>query len=240
MQRKPILKYLASSSKHAGRLYPVLVDKYGNIIDGVHRLTVDKNWPKVTVEGVETEEQLLIARLISNVCRRNVPAKEKTEMLGRLGEIYRKEGIKPGEIAYKIAEKTGMSYQWIMKYLPEKFKDPSQSNRAKSALRRRAGDPSVQTLLNELLTPPRKNRLLKVKKYLNAPFVNVMVEKSFYEEFENISQELGVPTEISILKALEDYHEKMKKALAIKEMEEKTDKQKFTFLGEEGMERILE
>jgi hypothetical protein len=43
-------------------------------------------------------------------------------MLGRLGEIYLKQGVEHGKIAYKIAEKTGMSYPWVMKYLPEKFK----------------------------------------------------------------------------------------------------------------------
>ena len=221
MQREPILEYLESSSKHVGRLYPVLVDKYGNVIDGLHRLSADEKWPKVTIEGVETEEQRLIARLVSNVCRRNVPAKEKREMLGRLGEIYLNEGVEQGKIAYKIAQKTGMSYQWVMKYLPEKFKDPPQSERAKSALRRRAGeDPSVRTLLKELLTPPQRNGALEIKRYANTHFVNVLVEKSFYEEFEKASSELGVSTEISLLKALEDYHEKMKKALELKKLEE--------------------
>jgi len=226
MQREPILEYLESSSKHVGRLYPILVDKHGNVIDGMHRLSADEKWPKVTIEGVETEEQRLIARLVSNVCRRIVPAKEKREMLDRLGEIYLNEGVELGKIAYKIAEKTGMSYQWVTKYLPDKFKDPPQSERAKSALRRRAGeDPSVRTLLKELLTPPQRNGVLEIKKYANTHFVNVVVEKSFYEEFENTSSELGVSTENSMLKALEDYHEKMKKALALKKLEEKANKQ---------------
>jgi hypothetical protein len=147
-------------------------------------------------------------------------------MLGRLGEIYLNEGVEQGKIAYKITEKTGMSYQWVTKYLPDKFKDPPQSDRAKSALRRRAGeDPSVRTLLKELLTPPQRNGVLEIKKYANTHFVNVVVEKSFYEEFEKTSSELGVSTEISMLKALEDYHEKMKKALELKKLEEKAGKQ---------------
>jgi len=54
--------------------------------------------------------------------------------------------------------------------------------------------------------------------------VNVVVEKSFYEEFENASLELGLSAEISMLKALEDHHEKMKKALALKKLEEKAGK----------------
>jgi hypothetical protein len=118
-----------------------------------------------------------------------------------------------------------MSYTWVMKYLPERFKDCTQSERAGSATRRVAGkDPSVRTLLKELLTPPQRNGVLEIKKYANTHFVNVVVEKSFYEEFEKASSELGVSTEISMLKALEDYHEKMKKALALKKLEEKTGK----------------
>ena len=96
MGEEDIIKYLKVSSERAGRLYPVLVDKHGNVIDGLHRLAADEKWPKVTVEGVETEEQRLIARLVSKVCRRNVPAKEKREMLGRLGEIYLNEGVEQG------------------------------------------------------------------------------------------------------------------------------------------------
>jgi len=112
----------ARAHKCAGRLYPVLLDRHGNVIDGMHRLVADEKWPKITLENVETEEQRLIARLVSNICRRHVPAMEKKEILERLGEIYQKEGVKHGEIAYKIAEETGMSYTWVMKYLPEKFK----------------------------------------------------------------------------------------------------------------------
>ena len=226
MSEEDIITYLKFSSERAGRLYPVLLDRHGNVIDGMHRLTVDKNWPKIKLGNIETEEQRLIARLVSNVCRRNVPAKEKTEMLGRLGDIYLKEGVEQGKIAQKIAEKTGMTCRWVTKYLPDKFKDPLQSKRASSAERRSAEkDPSVRTLLKELLTPPQRNGVLEIKKYANTHFVNVVVEKSFYDEFEKISSELGISTEISMLKALEDYHEKMKKALELKKLEEKAGKQ---------------
>ena len=40
-----------------------------------------------------------------------------------------------------------------------------------------------------------------------------MLERRFYEEFERDSLELEVSTELSALKALEDYHEKMRRAL---------------------------
>jgi hypothetical protein len=176
MGEEDIITYLKVSGECAGRLYPVLVDKHGNVIDGLHRLSADEKWPKVTVEGVETEEQRLIARLVSNVCRRHVPAKEKREMLGRLGEIYLNEGVEQGKIAYKIAEKTGMSYQWVMKYLPERFKDTPQSERAKSALRRRAeDDPNRCVFSFELEEPPKG--VVAIKAYGNTNFVNIMLEK---------------------------------------------------------------
>jgi len=101
----------------------MLLDKHGNIIDGRHRLAADEDWPKMKLEHVETEEDGLVARLISNVCRRDVSAGEKSEMPGKLGEIYLSEGLKPGKIAYKIGEETGMSYRWVMQYLPDKLNE---------------------------------------------------------------------------------------------------------------------
>jgi hypothetical protein len=148
-------------------------------------------------------------------------------MLSRLGEIYLNEGVKPGEIAHKIVKKTGMSYPWVMKYLPDKYKERPGLGGPKDwgnidkckVLRRRT------EFLNDLLSPPRRKGVLEIKKYANTHFVNVVVEKSFYEEFEKTSSELGVPTETSMLKALEDHHEKMKKALELKKPEEKAGKQ---------------
>jgi len=91
VSQKRVVSDLKASSERVGRLYPILLDRYGNVIDGQHRLAVDKNWPKMRLENIETEEQRLLVRLISNVCRRHIPAKEKTEILARLGEIYLKQ-----------------------------------------------------------------------------------------------------------------------------------------------------
>lgn len=125
MSHKSVISDLKASSERVGRLYPILLNKHGNVIDGRHRLEADENWPKIRLENVETEEQRLVARLISNVCRRQVPAAEKSEILEKLGEIYLSQGVKPGKIAYKIAVTTGMSYRWVMKYLPDKPKERS-------------------------------------------------------------------------------------------------------------------
>jgi len=75
-------------------------------------------------------------------------------MLERLGEIYQKEGVKPGEIAHKIAEETGMSYTWVMKYLPEKFKDDVKSESARATRRVAEEDPKrVKSLKRARVLP---------------------------------------------------------------------------------------
>ena len=101
---------------------PILLDRHGNVTDGRRRLAAGKNWPKIKLKHIKTEDERLIARLISDVCRRRVSAREKREILGKLGEIYLGEEVKPEKIGYKIAEMTGMSYRWVMKYLPDKLK----------------------------------------------------------------------------------------------------------------------
>jgi hypothetical protein len=214
-------EHLKSSSKRIGQLYPILVDYYGNIIDGEHRFGVDEKWRRLRLEHIRTEKDLLIARIISNTVRRSVPRKEKRELLERLGELYLSEGAEPGNIAHKIADETGMriadetgmSYTWVMKYLPHRFKDSVQSERRTGSVTQR-----VTRILDELLRPPKVEGALKIINYTNTDFVSLILKKGFYKEFERKSLELGMPTELSALKALEDYHEKMKRAIAIKNM----------------------
>lgn len=202
---------LKSSLKRAGQLYPILIDYHGNIIDGEHRFIVDEKWRRVTLEHIRTEEELLIARIIANNVRRSVRRREKTELLERLGRIYLNEGVEPGRIAHKIADETGMSYTWVMKYLPQRFKDSLQSERRTSSVTHR-----VTRILDKLLSPPKREGALKITNYANTNFASFILEKSFYEEFERDSLELGFSAEFSALKALEDYHKKMKRAIIIK------------------------
>ena len=201
---------LKSSSERIGQLYPILVDYYGNIIDGEHRFGVDEKWRRVRLKHIRTEKDLLIARIVSNTVRRSVPHKEKTELLERLGEIYRSAGVEPGRIAHKIADEIGMSYTWVMKYLPHRFKDSVQSERRTGSVTR-----CITGILDELLRRPKMEGALKIVNYTNTDFVSLILEKGFYEEFERNSLELGIPAELSALKALEDYEEKMKRAIAI-------------------------
>jgi len=176
-----LMKELKSSSKRIGQLYPILVDYYGNIIDGKHRFSADKKWKRIRLENIKTEKDRLIARIIGNNLRRTVPSNEKRKLLDRLGEIYLSQGIELGKIAYKIAEETGMSYQWVTKYLPDRFKDHLQSEKAKSALRRRAR-------ISKLLDPPEE--VLSIRTYANTEFVNIVMKKPLYEKLEEKAKKL--------------------------------------------------
>ncbi|RLI47383.1 hypothetical protein DRO69_00840 [Candidatus Bathyarchaeota archaeon] len=120
---------LAQSYRTIGALVPVIKDAYGNVIDGFHRLEVDSNWPSIKLEHIRSKVDLVIARLIVNVCRRRVPAEEKRELLGQIAELT---GWSPKQ----IAEVLGMSERWVYKYLPEKYKrpEPEQLASARRAL----------------------------------------------------------------------------------------------------------
>jgi hypothetical protein len=201
---------LKKSSGRIGQLYPVLVDYYGRIVDGEHRIEADKAWYRKTLGHIKTEKDWLVARIISNNVRRTVPQREKRLLLKRLGEVLLDEGTPRGRIAYRIAEETGMSYRWVMKYLPTEFKDERQSARASAAAR------CAATALDDFLRPPRKKGSVILKSYANADFVSLTIEKRFYEEFEGNSMALGFSAEASLLKALEDYNDKMKRALQLK------------------------
>jgi hypothetical protein len=81
------------------------LDKHGKVIDGWHRFAADEDCPRIKPEHIVTEKDKLLARLISNVCRRRVSKQEKQEFLEKLGEIYLGEGIKRGEIVYNMPKR---------------------------------------------------------------------------------------------------------------------------------------
>jgi len=112
-----------------------------------------------------------------------------------------------------------MSYTWVMKYLPEKFKDYTQSERATSATRRVGKDAKRLEEPKEIaeLTAPPEKQVLTVKKYANTHFVNVMVKKPFYTRLEKAAEELGTTPDVLINNAL---------LLILKKLEEKVGSKK--------------
>jgi hypothetical protein len=207
---------LDTSSKKIGQLYPILVDFHGNIIDGEHRFSVDKKWKKMKLRHIKTERDRIIARIVSNNVRRNVSKKEKTMLLKRLAEIYLNKGIELKKISSQIMDETGMSYQWVMKYLPNKYKQRPQKH---EFLTQKNKVPRYRTIdkysIDDIRQSPRRNGALKIKRFANTDFVSVTIERAFYEDFEEASLALGMPPEISILKALEEYYLKLKRTFLL-------------------------
>lgn len=102
---------LSVSSRSLGKLYPILKDKAGNMIDDFHRQNADPEWPCVTVESVDTPVKLELARLATNFCRREVPDSEMTQGIAFLI----KNGLKPEE----ISDQTGISVRTIYRHMPQ-------------------------------------------------------------------------------------------------------------------------
>lgn len=122
------------STKLVGQLYPVLLDKAGNTIDGVHRRQADPNWRTERHPEIDTEEKFLVARCVANWHRRQVSREEKEEWINGLAEIYKRQGISTrtprstgqrgaiNEIVAKLVEVTGLSEKTVRWYLHDKYK----------------------------------------------------------------------------------------------------------------------
>jgi len=148
----------------------------------------------------------LILRLHLNVIRRNAPAREKTELLEEIGKILLEKGVPPGEISKKIAEKTGMSYTWVMKYLPDRFKDDLQKERASSATHRVAA--RVRKLLDFLKPPPKK--LLKVNSYKTSNRLHVIFDPPLYEGVPEILEEMNTTLDVFLQNIVERHMRELK------------------------------
>lgn len=200
--REQVVSDLRHTASVVGMLYPVLVDKHGKIIDGKRRLKADPNWFKVEIPSVESEEDRLLARLISNVCRRNVSSNEKTVILRKLGRLYLEWGVPHSKLVKEITQKTGMSYRWVMKYAPDELKE-----------RPGLGGPRCQketyenrvawlaTDKDELLLEPSE-RVATLRNYSNTNFATIVVERQFYLKLREAASEVGVEVEVIINNAL--------------------------------------
>jgi len=196
---------LKSSSERVGKLYPILLDKYGNVIDGVHRLAVDSNWPKVHLTHIESERDRLIARLVGNVCRRKVTSKEKSTMLKELGKMYLEGGLVKGKISQKIADETGMSYRWVMKYLPDCLKArPGMGGPSASNFDEKHDAEQVARHSTGLDFPFvfQRKIFLSIKEYSNTDFVNITLERHFFSRIQKLSDKLGTTPQVIICEAL--------------------------------------
>jgi len=120
---------LALSKEKIGALVPILKDKYGNVIDGFHRIKVDEEWPSITLNHIQDPVQLSLARIVANVQRRDVQADPK-ELSELLSEVKRLTGWTQSQIADAIS----MSQQWVSKYLKDEPNDKLPQNGNSTAI----------------------------------------------------------------------------------------------------------
>jgi hypothetical protein len=129
---------LATSSEGLGELYPVIVDKFGNVIDGNHRLGENPNWHKEVRPQIDSPKKLQLAMLASNFNRRNMTAEEITQRI----TFLLNEGMKPAEIA-KVA---GISERTIAKYTPQELKDRKKVEAGKASKLQNSAEDVQQTV----------------------------------------------------------------------------------------------
>lgn len=137
---------LKKSQSLVGQLYPVILSKDGKVIDGFHRLEDDAKWRTETLEHIDTEEKMLIARPIANWHRRAVPRSEKEKWINDLAKFYQKQGYttkgepmtidykgtpytSSNQILVKIMDVTGLSDQTVLRHLLEEYKQLSYPKR---------------------------------------------------------------------------------------------------------------
>jgi len=106
---------LKASIDKLGVLVPIIKDKLGNVIDGNHRLQITKDAP-VFVVDIKNPQDRAIARLAINLHRRKLSSEEKTKLLKEIAELTLWS-------SQQIADAIGMSQNWVLKYLPEQYKD---------------------------------------------------------------------------------------------------------------------
>ncbi|GAH00732.1 unnamed protein product, partial [marine sediment metagenome] len=80
--------------KSVGQLYPILLSKDGLVIDGHHRQEAEGDWRTETLDHIDSEEKVILARAISNWHRRQIPREDKIEWINGLARIYLAEGLK--------------------------------------------------------------------------------------------------------------------------------------------------
>jgi len=118
-------EYLRPTFEAIGELTQVLVTPNGQVIDGKHRLALNPSWEKRILTRLNDPVKAAIGRLVINVVRRTVPAQEKTELLTEIAKLT-------GWTPQQIAQSTGMSTRWVLRYLPEEFKQPEKVEAGKA------------------------------------------------------------------------------------------------------------
>ena len=108
---------LSESMQNLGLPYPVITDKYGNIIDGFHRLAIDPNCEKLSRDFINTPELLEAARIAANHDRRTPKPDEIKDRI----IIMAKKGVS----AKEISKLTGVPERTVYRIIPADLKKES-------------------------------------------------------------------------------------------------------------------
>lgn len=123
-----VIDSIKKSSEKFRQMYPILVDANDELIDGRHRSKVFKNPETKKLDFIKTKKERLEASLVANHARKGQNKSTWEFTLKELAKVLEREGVE--KIGLRIAEETGLPYRTLMRFLPSKFKDQAQSERA--------------------------------------------------------------------------------------------------------------
>lgn len=173
----------------------ILVDQNGNIIDGVHSEIAARalglEIPKATV-NIKNPAQTAIMKLVRNKCRRDMEPSEITQCLDVIGRHL-------GWKAKDFLEKLPFTYSWLMKYLPDRYKDPVKAKagavggQAKAEAYRKAKDAiQRQPISEDTRQPETSEELTETQETVESDTAltealkePMETEKEFAERFAN-------------------------------------------------------
>jgi hypothetical protein len=113
-------------------------------------------------------------------------------------------GIRLGKLANILADRTGMSYRWVMKYLPDSLKlrpgigaiagHKSKENRrfVENQAAHRAAQEYVRLLCE------RREKVVALKSYSNTNFVNLLIDRDLHTRFVSIALCLGIDPDVLV------------------------------------------
>ena len=114
------IEQLRKSVKRFGYFYPIIVNKEGDIIDGLHRKEADSNWPQKVVDAPTAFEKVL-ARLHAHY-RRKVPQEETAKLFLVIAEELEDRGIPQDKICAEMAKLLPYRDRYIRELLPDEYK----------------------------------------------------------------------------------------------------------------------
>lgn len=111
---------LAKSEKVIGQLYPVLVNRKGEVLEGHHRLKSNPKWKRKVVETKSRIEDILVRMHAHH--RRRIPQEETRALLIELAQQLKNVGIKKENIASELVKIAPYSKGYIRQLLPIEYK----------------------------------------------------------------------------------------------------------------------